>query len=120
VPGLRGHGVSSREAATGIILGPRTTVFALLAAYPFLDRFLLGYGEAFLGVGTPGGRTGWARKVTLGDVALDMNVTWRRLVREISDEVAKVIGRGLPSSALGARSPRMTGASWSCAGSPRV
>jgi len=103
VPGRRGHGVSSREAPTGIILGPRTTVFALLTAYPFLDQVLLGYGEAFLRLGTPGGDTGWARKVTLGDVALDMNVTWRRLVREISDEVARVIGGG--PAVVGSRSP---------------
>lgn len=95
--------MSSREAPTGIILGPRTTVFALLTAYPFLDQVLLGYGEAFLRLGTPGGDTGWARKVTLGDVALDMNVTWRRLVREISDEVARVIGGG--PAVVGSRSP---------------
>jgi len=103
VPGLWGHGVSPREDPTGIILGPRTTVFALLTAYPFLDQFLLAYGEAFLRLGTPGGRTGWARKITLDDVALDMNVTWRRLVREIGDEVTRVIGRG--PAVVGSRSP---------------
>jgi len=85
--------VSPRDAPTSITLGPRTTVFALLGAYPFLDRFLLGYSEAFARLGTPAGRTGWARKITLGDIALDMNITWRRLVSEIGDEVTRVVGR---------------------------
>ena len=95
--------MSPRETSTGIVLGPRTTVFALLTAYPFLDGFLLGYDEAFRRLGVPGGREGWARKVTLGDVALDMNVTWRRLVREIGDEVIRVSGRA--AAVVGSRGP---------------
>lgn len=95
--------MSPREAQAGIVLGPRTTVFALLTAYPFLDRFLLGYGEAFFRLSAPGGLTGWARKVTLGDVALELNITWRRLVREIGDEVMRVSGRG--AAVAGSQSP---------------
>lgn len=95
--------MSSRETPTSIVLGPRTTMFALLAAYPYLDEFLLAYGEAFIRLGTPAGRTGWARKATLGDVALEMNVTWRRLVREIGDEVTRISGRA--PGVAGARGP---------------
>ena len=95
--------MSPREAPTDIVLGPRTTVFALLVAYPFLDSFLREYGEAFRRLGASDGRAGWARKATLGDVALHLNVTWRQLVRELGDEVLRVSGRA-PGIA-GARSP---------------
>ena len=75
-----------------VSLGPRTTVFAVLQAYPFLDAFLLAYHPAFSRVSSPGGRTGWARMTTLGDVALEMDVSWRHLGRDVCAEVARVSG----------------------------
>ena len=90
--------MNPRQTPTAIVLGPRTTVFALLSAYPLLEPFLIGYDPAFQRLTAPGGHTGWARKVTLGDVALEMNVTWRRLVREIDDEVVRLSGKGAVSA----------------------
>ena len=69
-------------------LGARTTVFAVLQSYPFLEEFLLAYHPAFGRVAGPGGRAGWTRMTTLGDVALEMDVSWRQLVRDVSAEVA--------------------------------
>jgi hypothetical protein len=44
--------MNPRNAPASIVLGPRTTVFTLLVAYPFLERFLLGYSDAFVRLGT--------------------------------------------------------------------
>jgi hypothetical protein len=61
-----------------VSLGPRTIVFAVLEAYPLPEEYLLAYHEAFRRIARPGGRTGWARMTTLGDVAIEMDVAWRR------------------------------------------
>ncbi len=81
-----------------VSLGPRSTVFAVLQAYPFLEEFLYAYHAAFGRISRPGGRTGWARMTTLGDVAIEMDVTWRQLVRDVSAEVARVTGKEPPVS----------------------
>ena len=65
-------------------LGPHATVFAVLEAYPFLREFLTEYDEAFRRISPSGGRPGWARVTTLGDVAVEMDVTWRCLVSDIA------------------------------------
>jgi DUF438 domain-containing protein len=83
-----------------IILGQRTTVFAVLEAYPFLEAFLQAYHPAFGRVSRPGGRTAWARMTTLGDVAVEMDVTWRRVVRDLCDEVARSTGTDPPVNDL--------------------
>jgi DUF438 domain-containing protein len=83
-----------------IILGQRTTVFAVLEAYPFLEEFLQAYHPAFGRVSRPGGRTAWARMTTLGDVAVEMDVTWRRVVRDLCDEVARSTGTDPPVNDL--------------------
>jgi hypothetical protein len=79
-------------------LGPHATVFAVLEAYPFLREFLTEYDEAFRRISPSGGRPGWARVTTLGDVAVEMDVTWRRLVSDIATEVARVTGQEPPLS----------------------
>lgn len=80
----------NRPATKGaLVLGPRTTVWSILAAYPFLEAFLAGYGEQFRRLGTPEGRNRWARVASLEEVALAMDVTWRRLARDVSAEVTR-------------------------------
>ena len=69
---------------------------AVLDVYPFLVDFLLDYDAVFARLARSGGRTGWVRMTTLGDVAVEMDITWRRLVRDISAEVARVTGRVPP------------------------
>jgi hypothetical protein len=76
-----------------VSLGPRTTVFAVLEAHPFLEEYLLAYHEAFRRIARPGGRTGWTRMTTLGDVAIEMDVTWRRLVRDRQSEALEALRR---------------------------
>jgi hypothetical protein len=84
--------VTTQRHTTSIVLGPRTTVYAVMNAYPGLAAFLSDYDEAFAPVARNRDRVAWARVVTLGDVALEMNVTWRRLVRDIAVEVSRQTG----------------------------
>ncbi|MEI6727070.1 MAG: hemerythrin domain-containing protein [Actinomycetes bacterium] len=80
----------NRPAAEGaLVLGPRTTVWSILETCPFLEAFLKGYNEQFRRLGTPEGRNRWARVASLEEVALAMDVTWRRLARDISAEVTR-------------------------------
>jgi DUF438 domain-containing protein len=72
-----------------LVLGPRTTVWSVLETYPFLEPFLAGYHELFGRLGTPEGRRRWARVASLEEVALVMDVSWRRLARDIAAEVAR-------------------------------
>lgn len=81
----------------GLVLGPRTTVFEVLVAYPFLTQWLPRYHDAFWRLTSARGRVAWARIATLGEVAVEMDVTWRMLVRDISDEVVRVTGRQPPA-----------------------
>lgn len=85
--------MSSRDEPTPIVLGPRTTVHALVAACPDLAEFLPTYDPAFARLAETRGRVSWARIATLGDVALEMNVSWRRLVRDLATEVRQRTGR---------------------------
>ncbi|HZL63752.1 MAG TPA: hemerythrin domain-containing protein [Thermoleophilia bacterium] len=79
-----------RPAGRGsLVLGPRTTVWSVLETYPFLEAFFAGYHEQFGRLGTPEGRGRWARVASLEEVALAMDVTWRRLARDIAAEVAR-------------------------------
>ena len=91
---------------TGVVLGPRTTVHAVVTAWPDLAGFLAGYDRVFARLDTPRGRVSWARTQTLGDVALEMDVTWRRLVRDIAAEVRRETG----SAPLTVDDPRELGA----------
>ncbi len=76
-----------------ILIGPRTTVFTLLEAYPFLEPFLLSPDRGFEALADRRARTRWARVMTLDDIATRRNVSWRQLVREVSAEVERGIGR---------------------------
>lgn len=73
-------------------LGPRTTVLALLEAYPFLTEFLVEYDDAFRRLERPGALRSWARVTNLGLLAITMDVSWRRLLHDIASEVARVTG----------------------------
>lgn len=86
--------------AQDILIGPRTTVFTLLAAYPFLETFLLGRVRGFERLSDERAHTRWARVTTLDDVALRLNVSWAQLGREIAAEVELETGR--PSRVAGA------------------
>lgn len=85
-----------------ILIGPRTTVFTLLAAYPFLESWLLDHASGFEAITGPRGRASWARVTTLSDVALSVDRTWRQVVREIAAEIERVTGR-LPRTATAVR-----------------
>ncbi len=76
-----------------ILIGPRTTVFALLDTYPFLESMLVERELGFEALARPRARSRWARVITLEDIALRRNVTWRQVVREITAEVTRVTGR---------------------------
>ena len=72
-----------------ILIGPRTTVYTLLKAYPFLEPFLLARVPGFEKLADTRSRTRWARTMTLNDVALGLDVPWRQLVQEIGAEVER-------------------------------
>jgi DUF438 domain-containing protein len=76
-----------------ILIGPRTTVWALLQAYPFLEAFLLSRVRGFEALAEERARTRWARVMTLDDVGIRLNVPWQQLVREIAAEVERGVGR---------------------------
>jgi DUF438 domain-containing protein len=87
--------VKAVPAARGqdILIGPRTTVFALLETYPFLETFLRARDRGFEELAAPRAHSRWARVTALSDVALTANVTWRQLVSEIAAEVESRTGR---------------------------
>jgi hypothetical protein len=76
-----------------ILIGPRTTVWTLLQAYPFLEAFLLARVRGFEALSEDHARTRWARVMTLGDVGVRLNVPWQQLVHEIAAEVERGVGR---------------------------
>lgn len=79
--------------AQDILIGPRTTVYRLLEAYPFLESFLLARVHGFEQLHDERARTRWARVMTLDDVCVRLNVPWRQLVREIAADVECSTGR---------------------------
>jgi hypothetical protein len=79
--------------APDILIGPRTTVYTLLLAYPFLESYLLARVRGFERLRDQRARTRWARVMTLDDVAVRLNVPWRQMVREIAAEVEQGTGR---------------------------
>jgi hypothetical protein len=79
--------------AQDILIGPRTTVYGLLQAYPFLDRFLLSRVRGFERLHDERARSRWARIMTLDDVCARLGVPWRQLAREIAAEVERGSGR---------------------------
>ena len=83
----------STDRGQDILIGPRTTVHALLRAYPFLERPLLSRVQGFERLSDTRARSRWARVMTLNDVAVRLNVPWRQLVREIAAEVERGTGR---------------------------
>ena len=86
--------------AQDILIGPRTTVYSLLLAYPFLEPYLVGRVSGFERLRDQRARTRWARVMTLDDVGARLNVPWRQLVREIVAEVER--GTGRPARVAGA------------------
>ncbi len=80
-------------SAQDILIGPRTTVYALLLAYPFLESYLLARVRGFERLRDQRARTRWARVMTLDDVGVRLNMPWRHLVREIAAEVEQGTGR---------------------------
>ena len=76
-----------------ILIGPRTTVWTLLQAYPFLESFLLARVRGFEALAEDQARTRWARVMTLDDVGVGLNVPWQQLVHEIAAEVERGVGR---------------------------
>ncbi len=83
----------SAGRAQDILIGPRTTVYGLLRAYPFLEPFLLARVHGFERLHDQRARTRWARLMTLDDVCLRLNLPWRHLVSEIAAEVESGTGR---------------------------
>jgi hypothetical protein len=79
--------------AQDILIGPRTTVYSLLLAYPFLEPYLLARVRGFERLRDERARTRWARVMTLADVGVRLNLPWRQLVREIATEVEQGTGR---------------------------
>jgi hypothetical protein len=76
-----------------ILIGPRTTVYALLQTYPFLEPFLLARVRGFERLAEPRARLRWARVMTMQEVAVRLDVSWQRLVGEIASEVERTTGR---------------------------
>ena len=76
-----------------ILIGPRTTVFTLLAAYPFLEPFLRARDRGFEALAEARALSRWARIMTLDDVAARLEVPRRELVYEIAAEVERGTGR---------------------------
>ena len=91
--GRRRCAIASAGRAQDILIGPRTTVYALLQAYPFLESFLLVRVRGFEALRDQRARTRWARVMTIDDVGLRLNMPWQQLVREIAAEVERGIGR---------------------------
>lgn len=81
------------ERDMGLVFGPRTTVHEVVTAYPFLVEWLPRYHRSFWRLTRPHGTATWARIATLGDLAVEMNVTWRRLVRDVAAEIVRETGR---------------------------
>ena len=69
-------------------LGPKTTLHAVLQAYPFLEQPLLERDAAFGRLKGERGRR-WARTATLGDVAVSLNIPWRQLARDLASEIGR-------------------------------
>ena len=76
-----------------ILIGPRTTVWALVQAYPFLETFLRARVRGFEALAEERARTRWARVMTIDDIGVRLNVPWQQLVREIATEVERGVGR---------------------------
>jgi DUF438 domain-containing protein len=76
-----------------ILIGPRTTVYTLLQAYPFLESLLLQRQSGFERLTDERARTRWARTMRLSDVALRLNLPVRQMIRAIATEVERETGR---------------------------
>ena len=85
-----------------VTIGPRTTVHALLAAYPSLREQLLAYDPAFSPLVGPEGRAAsWARVTTLNDLAVSMDVSWRRVVDDLRERIERDGGDAPPVAGSG-------------------
>ena len=92
------------------MLARSTTLFALLDEYPFLEGFLVARHAAFGRLARPGGGRGWARVVTLDELATAMNVPWREFLRELRVEVQRATGAApviAEDAAAGTADPRL-------------
>ena len=92
-----------------LVLGPRTTVFELVAAYPFLASFRVEDECVFPPVKRQRSSRRKARVTTLAAVATRAGVSWRQLAREIAAEIGRVTGA----------SPRLAGVRRLVPGDPR-
>lgn len=79
-----------------LLVGPGTTVKALLDACPLLWEVLPGLDPAFAVLRDRGRGERWARAVRVADVARDMDRDWRALVASLADEVARRRGGPAP------------------------
>lgn len=73
-------------------LTPAMTVYDLLVAHPFLDGFLVAYHPVFAGLAATRRRETWGRMVTLGELAVVMDIPWRVFLRDVRAEVERVTG----------------------------
>jgi hypothetical protein len=83
------------------MLARTTTVYELLTTYPFLTAFLADRDAALARLREPSSAGRWARVVTLGEVAVEMDVPWLELVRQIQAEVRRVTGVAPPIAGAG-------------------
>ncbi len=99
----RERGPGGETPGGGLVtIGPRTTVHVLLAGYPSLREQLLDYDPAFSPLAGPQRRAaGWARVTTLNDIAVAMDVPWRRVVRDLRERIERDGGDAPPVSGSG-------------------
>ena len=89
-----------------VTIGPRTTVHALLTAYPFLRRGLSDLDPAFAPLDDARRAVRWARVTSLSDVAVSMDITWQRLVRDLRGRIEAELGETPPAAGSGAVPPQ--------------
>ena len=74
------------------MLARTSTLYALLEQYPFLEDYLAARHEIFGRLAEPAGARGWARVLTLSELATAMNLPWLEFLREVQAEVRRVTG----------------------------
>ena len=78
------------------MLARTSTLYALLEQYPFLEDYLAARHEIFGRLAEPAGARGWARVLTLSELATAMNLPWLEFLREVQAEVRRVTGASPP------------------------
>ena len=88
-----------------VTIGPRTTLHALLTAYPFLSPQLIVWDKAFAPLADARRASGWARVTSVGDIAVTMDVSWRLVVRDLRRHIAAELGEAPPPAGSDALPP---------------